>query len=174
MLRILPVIDGKILSTIENQGTPLKDLVGILVKEKISGVPVVSLQGKVVGVATERDLLKKEELQRDLPVVGEHEKLLGVTGPRDLLQVFLRKDDEIRSEIVSQVLEGEFATYPALVHIKVTEGVVRMTGELELKSMLPLVLRLVRAIDGVIDAEGEFTYAIDDTRLPHVPDMTEY
>ena len=49
-----------------------------------------------------------------------------------------------------------------------------MTGELERKSMLPVVLPLVRAIDGVIDAEGEFTYAIDDTRLPHVPDMTEY
>ena len=30
------------------------------------------------------------------------------------------------------------------------------------------------AIDRVIDAEGEFAYEIDDTRLPHVPDMTEY
>ena len=32
--------------------------------------------------------------------------------------------------------------------------------------MLALVLPPVRAIDGVIDAEGEFTYAIDDTKLP--------
>jgi len=31
-----------------------------------------------------------------------------------------------------------------LVQIEVTDGVVRMTGELELKSMLPLVLPLVR------------------------------
>ena len=200
--------------------TPLKGLAGILVKEKISGVPVLSLQGKVVGVATERDLLKKEELQRDpdghhwaqlshrtrraiamaetagdlmnthpftvgpeatvadaarlmdrhqvtcLPVVDEHGKLLGVVGPRDLLRVFLRPDDEIRSEIVSQVLVGGFATNPALVHIEVTGGVVQMTGELERKSMLPLVLPLVRAIDGVIDAEGKFSYAIDDTKLP--------
>lgn len=29
--------------------------------------------------------------------------------------------------------------------------------------MLAAVLPAVRAIDGVIDAEGEFTYAIDDT-----------
>jgi CBS domain-containing protein len=209
-------------------GTPLKDLAGILVSEKTSGVPVLSLQGEIVGVATERDLLKKEELQRDphghhwahlsyrtrraiataetagdlmsthpvtvgpeatvaaaarlmdrhqvtcLPVVDEHGKLVGAVGPRDLLRVFLRPDDEIRAEIVSQVLVGEFATNPALVHIEVTGGVVRMTGELERKSMLPLALPLVRAIDGVIDAEGEFTYAIDDTKLPHVPDMTEY
>ena len=208
--------------------TPLKDLVGILVREKTSGVPVLSLQGEVVGVATESDLLKKEELQRDpdghhwaprsyrtrraigtaetagdlmsthpvtvgpevtvasaarlmdrhqvtcLPVVDEHGKLLAVVGPRDLLRVYLRPDNEIRSEIVSQILVGYFATNPALVHIEVTGGVVRMTGELERKSMLPVVLPLVRAIDGVIDAEGEFTYAIDDTRLPHVPDMTKY
>ena len=67
---------------------------------------------------------------------------------------FLRPDDEIRSEIVSQVLVGEFATNLALVHIEVTDGVARMTGNLERKSMLPLVLPLVRAIDGVIDAGG--------------------
>jgi len=200
--------------------TPLKDLAGILVREKTSAVPVLSRQGKVVGVATESDLLKKEELQRDpdghhwahlsyrtrraiatadtagdlmsthpatvgpeatvaeaarlmdrhqvtcLPVVDEHGKLLGVVGLRDLLRVFLRPDDEIRSEIVSQVLVGGFATNPALVHIEVTGGVVQMTGELERKSMLPLVLPLVRAIDGVIDAEGKFSYAIDDTKLP--------
>jgi len=40
--------------------------------------------------------------------------------------------------------------------------------------MLPLALPLVRAIDGGIDAEGEFTYAIDDTKLPHAPDTTDY
>jgi len=40
-------------------GTQLKNLAGILVSEKTSGVPVLSLQGEIVGVATERDLLKK-------------------------------------------------------------------------------------------------------------------
>jgi len=109
-----------------------------------------------------------------LPVAYEHRKLLGVVSPRDPLRVFLRPDDEIRAEIVSQVLAGELATNLALVHIEITGGVVRMTGELERKSMLPLALTLVRAIDGVIDEEGEFTYAIDDTKLPDVPDITGY
>jgi len=39
-------------------------LAGILVREKTSGVPVLSLQGEILGVATESDLLKNEELQR--------------------------------------------------------------------------------------------------------------
>jgi CBS domain-containing protein len=109
-----------------------------------------------------------------LPVTGENGQLLGVVGLRDLLRVFLRPDEEIRLEIISQVLAGYLATNPALVHVEVTDGVVKMTGELERKSLLPLVLPAVRAIDGVIDAVGEFTYAIDDTGLPRVPDATDY
>jgi len=40
---------------------------------------------------------------------------------------------------------------PGRVHVEATGGVVRMTGELPRKSMLPLVLPVVGAIDGVID-----------------------
>jgi hypothetical protein len=35
------------------------------------------------------------------------------------------------------------------VHVEVTGAMVRMTGKLQRKSMLPLVLRVVRAIDGL-------------------------
>jgi CBS domain-containing protein len=200
--------------------TSLKSLAGILVKLKVSAVPVVSAQGKVVGVVTEMDLLKKEELQRDpdglwlprtgnhrqrliatattagelmstrpvtvkpdtpvaeaarlmdrhhaacLPVVDGKGRLLGVVGPRELLRVLLRPDAEIKSDVISQVLTGYLGTNPLLVQVEVTDGVVRMSGELSRKSVAPCVLPAVRAIDGVIDAEGEFTYAIDDTRLP--------
>lgn len=196
----------------------LKSLVDILVRQKIGAVPVVSAQGKVVGVVTETDLIKKGELQRDpycmrqprmssrtrraiataetagdlmsthpatvrpdtsvaqaawlmerrqaacLPVVDGSRRLLGVVGPRDLLRILLRPDEDIKSDIISQVLDSYLGTNPSLVQVKVTDGVVRMTGELERKSMLPSVLPAVRVIDGVIDAEGEFTYAIDDTR----------
>jgi hypothetical protein len=41
-----------------------------------------------------------------------------------------------------------------------------MSGELDRKSVAPCVLPTVRAVDGVIDAEGDFTYAVDDTHLP--------
>jgi CBS domain-containing protein len=200
--------------------TPLKSLADTLVRQKVSAVPVVSVQGKIVGVVSEADLLEKEEVQWDpdgrrlprlsyrarrvittaetagelmsthpvtvrpdatvaeaarllerhqaacLPVVDGGGMLLGVVSPRDLLRVLLRPDDEIRADIIRQVLEGHFGTNPARVRVEVTNGVVRMTGEIECKSMLPSMLPLVRAIDGVIDVEGEFTYAIDDTSLP--------
>ena len=208
--------------------TPLKELVDILVEHKISAVPVLGMQGKVLGLVTETDLLRKEELKRDpdvrhsrhmtyrarrdmataeiagelmsthpvtaradmtvaeaarlmdrhqvtcLPVVDDEEKLLGVVSPRDLLRVFLRPDEEIRAQIIREVLVGYLGTNPALVQVDVTEGVVKMTGELERKSMLSLVLPVTRAVDGVIDAVGEFSFAIDDTKLPAAPDLTDY
>jgi CBS domain-containing protein len=102
-----------------------------------------------------------------LPVADEDGNLIGVVGPRNLLRVFLRPDDEIRAEIINDVLVGYLATNPALVKVEVTNGVVRLAGELERKSMLDLIWPAVRDVEGVIDAEGELGYAFeDDVPLP--------
>jgi len=45
--------------------TSLKDVAGLLVKGQIGAVPVVTPQGRAVGVVAEADLLRKEQLQRD-------------------------------------------------------------------------------------------------------------
>ena len=74
-----------------------------------------------------------------LLVTDETGELLGVVGPRNLLQVFLRPDGEIQAEIMTDVLAGYLATNPALVHVEVTDGVVRLAGEVERKSMLGLI-----------------------------------
>ena len=109
-----------------------------------------------------------------LLVIDDNGKLLGLVRPRDLLRVFLRPDEEIRAEIISEVLTGYLGTNPALVRVDVTDGVVRLTGEVERKSMLSIVLPVTRAVDGVIDVEGQLSYAIDDTRLPAVADISDY
>jgi CBS domain-containing protein len=62
--------------------TPLKYVAGSLVKHKISAVPVLGLQGKVLGVISETDLLRKEELQRDPD--GEHSIHLSYRARRDM------------------------------------------------------------------------------------------
>jgi CBS-domain-containing membrane protein len=104
---------------------------------------------------------------RCLLVTGEAGELLGMVSPRDLLRVFLRPDEEIKAEIVSDVLAGYLGTNPVLVQVDVSDGVVRLAGEVERKSMLDALLPAVRAVDGVIDVEGHLGYAIDDSRLPH-------
>jgi len=106
---------------------------------------------------------------RFLLATGEDGKLLGVVTARDLLRVFLRPDVAIKAEISRDILSRYLGTNPALVQVDVTDGVVRMTGELERKSMLAAALRAVRAVDGVIDVESQLGYAIDDISLPRVP-----
>jgi CBS domain-containing protein len=100
-----------------------------------------------------------------LLVTGEAGMLLGVVTARDL-RVFLRPDAAVKAEISRDVLSRYLGTNPVLVQIDVTDGVVRLTGELERRSMLAAALRAVRAVDGVIDVESQLGYAIDDIRLP--------
>jgi osmotically-inducible protein OsmY len=92
-----------------------------------------------------------------------------VVTARDLLRVFLRADATIKAEISRDVLSRYLGTDPVLVQVDVTDGVVRLTGELERKSMLAAVLPAVRAVDGVIDVTAQLHYAIDDSRLHRVP-----
>jgi CBS domain-containing protein len=62
--------------------TPLKYVASSLVKHNISAVPVLGLQGQVLGVISETDLLRKEELQRDPE--GEHSIPLSYRARRDM------------------------------------------------------------------------------------------
>ncbi len=109
-----------------------------------------------------------------LLVVDEHGKLAGTVGPRDLLRIFLRPDSEIRADIVDEVLTGYLGTNPALVSVDVIDGVVTLAGEVERKSMLASVLPAIRAIDGVVDVEGQLSYATDDTRQPSAAVLRDY
>lgn len=120
---------------------------------------------------TEAARLTDRHQARYLLVTGEDGKLLGVVTAQDLLRVFLRPDAAIKAEISRDVLSRYLGTDPALVQVDVTDGVVRLAGELERRSMLPAALRAVRAVDGVIDVESQLGYAIDDIRVPHDADQ---
>ena len=104
-----------------------------------------------------------------LPVVDEADRLHGIVSPRDLLRVFLRPDVEIRDDIYDEVLTRTLGTNPVLVTVNVRNGMVTLTGEVERKSMIPLVLPLVRAVDGVVDVEADLQYAVDDSHIPTGP-----
>ncbi len=197
-----------------------KKLAALLAQLKVNAVPVLGPDGRVAGIVSEIDLLRKEEYQQDagakraprwrrlanrarargrtaadlmsspaitvapetsvvaaarlldrhhirrLLVVGDGERLVGIVTPHDLLRVYLRSDEEIRDEIVNDIMVNYLATNPALVKVTVTEGVVTMAGELGQKSMIPIAIRMIQAVDGVVDVVGQFSFAVDDTHLP--------
>ncbi|MET9725931.1 CBS domain-containing protein [Streptomyces zaomyceticus] len=177
---------------------PYKEIVALLDQWKVSALPVLEGEGRVVGVVSEADLLPKEEFRLDeprpgefgeaakagalragelmsspavtvhadatlaeaarimatrkvkrLPVVNEIGMLEGVVSRSDLLKVFLRTDGEIEEEIRRSVL-GESAA-PAGLDVSVLEGVATLRGGLADPSLVPLLARAVRAVEGVVD-----------------------
>lgn len=99
-----------------------------------------------------------------LPVVGPSGKLAGTVTARDLLRVFLRPDSEIRDDVLLEIRAGRFAAEGRSVTADVEDGVVTVSGQVQRKSMLPTALAMIRGVDGVVDVEGQLSYAIDDTR----------
>jgi CBS domain-containing protein len=89
---------------------------------------------------------------RRLPVVDADGKLVGIVSRRDLLSVFLRPDDDI-SHDVQQVLDEIPAADPKDLTVTVRHGVVALAGAMrrEQQDLIPLMLRLIGDIDGVVD-----------------------
>jgi CBS domain-containing protein len=97
-----------------------------------------------------------------LPVVDAEGHLAGIVSRRDLLSVFLRPDDAIRDEIVSDVFGHVLWTEPADVSVDVYEGIVTIAGELEQRGLVQIAVRLCRAVDGVVDVVNHVRYRIDE------------
>jgi len=90
-----------------------------------------------------------------LPVIDEKGKLIGIVSRRDLLSVFLRPDADIAHD-ARQVLDELPLADPKEVIAEVRHGVVTLTGLMRPESgheqdLLPLALRLIWDIDGVVD-----------------------
>jgi CBS-domain-containing membrane protein len=196
-------------------GTRFKDLTDIMDKWEVSGLPVTDSAGRVVGVVSQTDLLKKQEYLQDpsagqpprwhredraraagltaadvmtspaitvspdaslveaarqldrhhakrLPVVDGNGRLIGLVTPRNLLRIFLRPDEDIRDEIITDALAGDLGASPAKVRVTVAGGVVTLGGQVPAKSMIPLAVRLARSVDGVVAVVNKLTFADDD------------
>ena len=98
---------------------------------------------------------------RRLPVVDEDGKLVGIVSRRDLLSVFLRPDTNIVHD-VRQILDEIPLSDPQQVMVAVQHGVVTLTGTMrpepgDGQDLIPLALRLIWDIDGVVDVVDRLT-----------------
>ena len=197
-------------------GTPFHELVQTLTSLHISAVPVVDVEGFVVGVVSEGDLMLKEvpilhprrfessaskierskaegtiaadlmtspavtvrggatlpeaaKLMHDrrvkrLPVVDADGRLVGIVTRGDLLAVFMRDDEEIRKEIVDDVVVRTLWMDPSSFEIKVRGGIVALTGTVGRRSDIGILGGLIRGVDGVVRVDSELGFAYDDVR----------
>ncbi|MFF2364769.1 CBS domain-containing protein [Streptomyces sp. NPDC058122] len=189
---------------------PFKEIVRTMEQWKVSAMPVLEGEGRVVGVVSEADLLPKEEFrgeepslsrQRErladaakagatraaelmstpavtvhadatlaqaarimavrrvkrLPVVDGVGMLQGIVSRADLLKVFLRPDEEIEEEVRRTVVSYLFPGFSHAIHVSVREGIVTLRGHIHDTSLISVAVRLVRAIEGVVDVEPRLT-----------------
>ncbi|WP_128381343.1 CBS domain-containing protein [Streptomyces cavernae] len=211
--------------------TPFKDVVRLLDRHRIGGLPVVDHDDKVLGVISGTDLVRGQAARAEpgvrddkghgrrsrlpglrhpwrgaaaearattaadlmttpaitvhpeqavpdaarvmerhhierLPVVDEEDRLIGIATRRDLLRVFLCTDEDIRHQVIDEVLVGALGLPSDAVVVSVRDGMVRLEGRLEHRSEIPEVIRAVWRVDGVVGVVNSLTFRIDDIHPP--------
>ncbi len=198
--------------------TGFREIVRVLEEHQISAVPVVDIDGQLVGIVSEADLLLKEADWRPdgklhllegrqrrrqrakalgqaaadlmtspvvtiepdgslaaaarlmhhkrvkrLPVVNADGPLLGIVSRGDILNVYLRGDAEIKREVVEDLMLRTLWMDPRPVEVSVHDGVVTLSGEVDRHSDIPILTRMVAAIEGVVGVKEDLGFRYDDT-----------
>jgi len=197
--------------------TGYHEIVEKLAEHRISAVPVVDRAGRVVGVVTEADLLRKVEQGEDrklfesptrraarvksqadravelmttppittgtsatlaeaaklladneikrLPVVDADRRLIGIVSRADLLKIYLRTDDQIRDDIVHDVLRQTLWIDPRPLEIRVERGRARLGGTVDRRTTAMMAAHLCTLVPGVIAVHNGLAWDMDDTEL---------
>jgi CBS domain-containing protein len=136
---------------------------GHVAKDLMTTPAVTVMDGTTVVKAAR--LLESSGIKR-MPVVNDLGRLVGIVSRADLLKVYLRPDADVRDEIVNQVLRRLLWIGPSEVSVLVDSGVVVLVGQLEQRSLIDIVVRLVAAVDGVVEVDDRLTWRVDDTVTP--------
>jgi CBS domain-containing protein len=109
---------------------------------------------------TEAARIMAHKRVKRLPVVDGEGRLAGIVSRVDLLKVFLRTDEDIAEEITRDVIDmlpgaaaspASPASLSSSLRVRVEKGVVTVMGEPADPSLVPVVARLIRSVEGVVD-----------------------
>jgi CBS domain-containing protein len=118
--------------------------------------------GPDASLAEAARLMHGKKVKR-LPVVDGARRLVGIVSRADLLKPYLRSDESIRREIAEQVMVKTLFIDPRAFDVDVRDGVVRLSGELETKSLGGLVVKLAEGVEGVVAVDSKMSYRLDDS-----------
>jgi CBS domain-containing protein len=85
-----------------------------------------------------------------LPVVNSAGRLLGIISRVDVLAVFSRPDDDIRDEVLRRVIPVLMPPDPTDYAVKVSEGIVTISGEPQSEQQGRAVIDAIRHVQGVV------------------------
>ena len=176
-----PVLDddGKVVGVVSEAD--------LLAREALEGAPD-GIRGMITGIVHRKDLRKAEGVTagdlmtspavsvapedtvehaahlmrtrrvKRLPVVDTAGRLAGIISRTDVLAVFDRTDEEIRVEIVSQVIPE--VSEPSWYSVRVKDGVVILEGNPETVAIGRDVVTRVRHVQGVVAVRDRLVYPL--------------
>ncbi|MGW7529320.1 CBS domain-containing protein [Streptomyces sp. NPDC054783] len=161
-IRALPVVDhdDKVVGVVSGA-----DLTRGPVAATVAGLmatPAVTIHPEQ-RVSDAARLMERQGVDR-LPVVDEEDRLIGIATRRDLLRVFLRTDEEIRRQVIQEILVGALGLPSDAVAVSVRDGMVTLEGRLHRRSDIPLAIRSTWRAEGVVGVFNELGFDIDDCR----------
>ncbi len=132
--------------------------------EKARGITAGDLMtAAVVAVAPEdtvehaAQLMYSRKVKR-LPVIDGRGHLVGIISRADVLAVFDRADDDIRQEITDEVIRNEFFVDPQALDVKVSGGIVTLTGVPETNEVGHEIVQRIRHVQGVVAVRDRLSY----------------
>lgn len=134
---------------------------GALLAADLMTAPAVTVLADATVVQAAR-LMAERHVKR-LPVVDHLGRLVGVVSRGDLLAVHLRPDDDIRRDVVTEVLNRTLGVRDGVVDVTVHDGVVTLTGQLDRRSRARLARHLTSRVSGVVEVVDALGWATDDS-----------
>jgi CBS-domain-containing membrane protein len=137
------------------------DVAGRLAVELMSAPPVT-----VTAATPAREAAREMYRCRihQLPVVDAATgRLTGIVTRSDLLAVYERPDEEIRREILYDIIERTLAMPPERFEVTAVGGTVTIRGRLERRSDALRLAEAIAHVAGVITVVNHLRYQLDDT-----------
>jgi CBS-domain-containing membrane protein len=135
--------------------------------DKVAGLTAGDLMtGPAITIRPDAPVAEAARLMYDrrvkrLPVVTDAGQLVGIVSRVDVLSVFDRPDNQIRSEIVRDVLPGVLGTVPADCEVTVRDGIVTVVGQADTERDSRAIIDAVRHVQGVVAVRDRLSYPAD-------------
>lgn len=119
--------------------------------EAMTSPPVTATPSEPVSAAARR--MTELGVNR-LPVVTLDGRLVGILTRADLIRAFVRSDREIAGEIRDDVLRRVLWLTPGVIEVDVRDGEVDLAGELDSEADAEMLERLVAKVPGVVSVRS--------------------